>query len=258
MHKPTDTGMNRTGIATSPIDSKRTIEGAEAGSGNGGRFDGAQIAAERAAWARAAEPLGTVPPPATIKGVMKTVIEKLEGHKPTVFLDKLGERLAFERTGTRLYEAVMAKLEAADPHPGGPSRVDLEEIHDAELRHFMLVRDAIVQLGADPTAMTPGADLVAVAGLGWVQVVTDPRTTLNQCLDIMLIAELADQGGWELLISLADNLGFDELAGQFRTALLEEERHVLRVRTWITTALLGEAGADPGPRTGSPARGLQS
>ena len=30
MKDPIDTGMNRTGIATSPIDSRRTVEGARA------------------------------------------------------------------------------------------------------------------------------------------------------------------------------------------------------------------------------------
>jgi rubrerythrin len=235
--------MNRTGIATSPIDSRRTIQGAE-DAHTGGMLDGHALEAERLAWARSADPIGTMPPPATLKGMMKTVIEKIEGHKPTVFLDKLGERLAFERTGTRLYEAVIAKLDAADPHPGGPTRSDLELIRNAEHRHFTMIRDAIVQLGADPTAMTPCADLVAVAGLGWVQVVSDPRTTLNQGLDIMLIAELADHSGWELLIGLADQLGFEDLAHQFQAALAEEDQHVARVRGWITTALLGEAGTE--------------
>jgi rubrerythrin len=241
MHKPTDTGMNRTGVATSPIDSRRTVAGAEEAH-TGGLLDGNALMAERAVWARSAEPLGTVPPPASVKGMVKTVLEKLEGHKPTVFIDKLGERLAFERTGARLYEAVMAKVDAADSHPGGPTRAEIEQIHSAERRHFALVRDAILQVGADPTAMTPCADLIAVTGLGWVQAVSDPRTTLNQCLGVMLIAELADHDGWHLLIELADNFGFDDMAVQFRAALAEEERHVLRVRSWITTALLGEAG----------------
>jgi rubrerythrin len=244
MPKPTDTGMNRTGIATSPIDSRRTLQGAEEAQTRG-PLDGAALIAERVRWASEADPLGTVPPPASLKGVINTTVEKLEGHKPTVFLDKLGERLAFERTGTRLYECVIAKLEAADPHPAGPTRADLEQIRNAEHRHFAMVRDAITQLGADPTAMTPCADLVAVAGLGWVQAIADPRTTLNQCLDVLLIAELADQGGWELLIGLAEQLEFDDLAQQFQTALAEEEQHVLLVRGWITAALLGEAGARP-------------
>lgn len=250
MTRPTDTGTNRTGIATSPVDSRRTIEAAEQAQ-TATMVDGEALAAERLTWATTAPPLGTMPPPATLKGLMKAAIEKLAGHQPTVFLDKLGERLAFERTGTRLYEAVMAKLDAADPHPGGPSRADLAAIHAAEHRHFAIVRDAMTELGADPTATTPSADLIAIAGLGWVQAVSDPRTTLNQCLDILLIAELADGSGWQLVIELADQLGFDELGQTFRTVLLEEEEHVLRVRGWISAALLGEATSRRSPDAGA-------
>jgi len=249
MTKPTDTGTNRTGLATSPIDAPRTIEGAEQTTTT--MLDGAALAADRLTWATSAPPVGTMPPPATFKGLLKTMIEKIEGHKPTVFLDKLGERLAFERTSVRLYEAVMVKVEAADPHPGGPSKADLAAIHGAELCHFAIVRDAIAQLGADPTAMTPGADLIAVAGLGWVQAVADPRTTLNQCLDVLMMAELADSNGWQLLVELADQLGFDDLVRQFRTALVEEEQHVLRVRGWLSAALAGEAAATPPPEAGA-------
>src|SRR4051812_26241477 len=116
MHKATDTGPNRTGIKTSPIDSKRTEQGAIEGTNVVGIGDGIAIEHERTLWSRDAFPLGTVPPPGSVKGVVKTLLEKLEGHAPNVFIDKLGERLAFERTGTRLYEALLAKLEAADPH----------------------------------------------------------------------------------------------------------------------------------------------
>jgi len=242
MHNPTDTGTNRTGIQTSPIDQRRTVQGAELGVAPG-QIDGQLLRDERVVWARGAEPIGTVPPAASVKGMVKTVLEKMRGHKPTVFVDKLGERLAFERTGVRLYEAVLAKLDAADPHPGGPSRSELEDIRNDEHNHFALLRDAIEQLGADPTAVTPSADIVAVSGLGWVQAVTDPRTTLTQCLDVLMMAELSDRGGWELLITLADQLGFDDLAQQFQRALVQEQQHVTQVRAWIMAAVTGEAGA---------------
>jgi hypothetical protein len=183
----------------------------------------------------------------TVKGIAKTIVEKLSGHKPTVFIDKLGERLAFERTGTRLYEALLAKFEAADVHEGGPTREELQRIRDDEHRHVGVIRDAMQQIGADPTAMTPSADVVGVSSLGWVQILTDPRTTLTQCLDVILMAELADSDGWSLLIELSDALGFDDLTQTFRLALIDEEDHLDMVRTWISTALLGQAGVEPTP-----------
>lgn len=181
MEKPTDTGSNRTGIATSPIEAKRTIEASKLVTPDGS-LDGQGMELERTTWARQADPIGTVPPPGTMKGMAKTLLEKLQGHKPTVFIDKIGERLAYERTGVRLYEALLAKFEAAHVHAGGPTRAELEAIRNDEYAHFVLCRDALLKLGADPTAMTPSADVVAVAGLGWIQVLGDPRTTLSQCM----------------------------------------------------------------------------
>jgi hypothetical protein len=242
MTKPTDIGMNRTGIATSPIDSKKTIKAAKQAAAT---TNGHQLEVERVRWARSAEPVGTVPPPGTVKGVVKTVVEAVEGHQPNVFIDKLGERLAFERTGSRLYEALLVKYEVAHVHEGGPTRQELEKIRDDERRHFAIVRDAMRQLGVDPTAMTPSADVMGVAGGGFIQAVTDPRTTLTQCLVVTLIAELADNDGWALLVDLAEALGHDDLARQFRDALTEEEDHLIRVRGWIDAAVLGQAGVSP-------------
>lgn len=246
MHKPTDIGPNRTGIATSPIDSKRVAEAASEADTTG-LADGQALEDERVRWSRNAMPLGTMPPPGTVKGVIKTVLERLEGHKATVFIDKLGERLAFERTGVRLYDALLAKYEAAHVHEGGPTRAELEQIREDELRHFALVRDAVMELGADPTAMTPSADVTAVSSLGWIQVLTDPRSTLSQCLAVMMSAEATDSEGWDLLVAMAEALGFDDMATQFRLALVEEEEHVIKVRTWLSRALLGQAGAEVTP-----------
>jgi hypothetical protein len=246
MDKPTDTGMNRTGIATSPIDSERTISAAEAAD-TASPLDGSLLEAERTRWSRDADPLGTVPPPGTLKGIAKTLLEKLQGRQPNVFIDKLGERLAYERTGTRLYDALLAKFEAANVHEGGPTRADLEKHRNDEHHHFLLVCDAIRQLGADPTAITPCADVVAVAGLGWVQILTDPRTTFTQCLDVMLIIEQGDVAGWELLTELATSLGFDDLADQFRAANVIEEEHAAHLKAWVTQALLGQVGTEPTP-----------
>jgi rubrerythrin len=249
--KPSDVGQNRTGIAMSPIDSAKTIEGARDGVTtikDSTVMDVRAFEAERLHWAAQSGPVGSMPPPGSLKGAIKTAIEAAEGHKATVFIDKLAERLAYERTGVRLYEALLVKVDAADVHPGGPTRAEVEHIRDDEHRHFMLVRDAIEHLGADPTAMTPCADIVGVTGLGWVQVLSDPRTTLTQCLDVMLLAELGDNDAWLLLAELADSLGFEDLSNQFRTAISEEQDHLVKVRRWVTTSVLGQAKGNTVPR----------
>jgi hypothetical protein len=173
--------------------------------------------------------------------MFKTAKELLKGTKPTVFIDKLGERLGFERTGVRLYEAALLKFDVHGTWDGGPSRVQLEKIHRDEMAHFVLVREAMEQLGADPTAVTPCADLASVASKGIPEVLVDPRTNLVQCLEALLVAELTDNAGWELLIELAQGLGQTDLVEQFEQALSVEAEHLLLVRHWLSTGVTGEA-----------------
>ena len=239
MNKPTDTGSNRTGIQTSPTDAKEMIEGAMAGSpAPVSEPESSALHAMRVEYSTSAPPVGTMPPPADGKAVHGSA----EGMN--VFLDLLGARLAFERTGTRIYEALLVKLEAASVHPEGPTREDLLHIRDEELAHAGMLAECIQEIGGDPTAVTPAADVQAVASCGIVQVVGDPRTTFTQALDAVLTAELTDVDSWQLLVDMADKLGLDDMAERFATAHDEEGEHLLNVRQWLTSALLGQAGVE--------------
>src|SRR5690606_31701525 len=124
----------------------------------------------------------------------------------------------FERSGTRLYEALLSKLEADGGFDDGPTRDDLVDILEEEHRHFALLVDVMRGLGGDPTAVTPSADLSATAPMGVVKVITDGRTTLLQGLEAILIAELTDRQGWESLVELAREAGKKELAQTFMQA----------------------------------------
>lgn len=240
MKESTDLGLNRTGIQTSPIDAKEAAEYAARVLPSSSGTEVA-ISVVRKAYAEEAQPLGTLPPPGTLKGMAKSAMEALKGQKPTVLLDKLGERAAFERTGTRLYEGLLSKFDSYGSWDGGPTRADLERIHREELAHFGLVVKAIEQLGADPTAMTPSADLAAVASKGVVAIITDPRTNLRESLEAILIAELVDNDCWENLIKLARGYGQEDMAKGFEQALLEERDHLLNVRSWVTSGVAKDA-----------------
>jgi rubrerythrin len=244
--KPTDLGANRTGIATSPDLAKAAEQGAADACADPAP-DGEELFKARADFARGAPPVGTMSPPASMKGAAKAVVEALKGNSALAFLDLLGERLAFERTGTRLYDALLVKLEGADPRPTGPTREQLEGIRDDETRHFGLLRDAIESLGGDPTVVTPSADVIGVAGSGWVQALTDPRTTLTEALKVVLAAELADNEGWETLVEVASGLEQEELATQFSEAAADEESHLTRVRAWVMLAVSAQTGIEPPP-----------
>lgn len=245
--KSSKLGLNRTGTATSPIHSQEMKLYAEQRppSSPGSELG---IARERAERARESEGLGTVPPPPKLKGMAKAAMDALKGKRPTVLIDKLGERLAFERVGVRLYEAALSKLDVYGSWEGGPTREGLQRIADQELEHMGLCKQALEDLGADPTVQTPAADLTALVGMGLPEAMTDPRINLRQSLEALLVAELTDNAGWELLIEVADKVGHGELATRFQRALDEEADHLAYVRSWLSAGLgvevqLGEEAA---------------
>jgi rubrerythrin len=232
MNQTATLGTNRTGITTAPERSQEMLAGVEEfpPTSQGGVQDIAQV---RIAYAQQAEPLGSVPIPPTFKGKVETAVQAMKGESPTLFLDKLGERLAFERSGTRLYEALVSKYDAFGSFTGGPSRGDLEHVRQEEYRHFTLLQSAIEQLGGDPTAVTPSANIQTTAAHGIKEVIVDPRTTLLQSLEAALIVELADNACWEALVELAQEAGEDDLVRQFQGALKNEHDHLAKVQAWV-------------------------
>ncbi|HEX8437155.1 ferritin-like domain-containing protein [Archangium sp.] len=238
--KASELGMNKTGIQTSPVNSKKTIEGAEKYSPDT-PGDATGIWRERQEFSRDTEGLGSVPPPATLKGMAKTAVDLLKGGRSTVFIDKLGQRAGFERTGVRIYEAALSKLDVFGTWEGGPSREQLEKIRLDELSHFALVKRTIEKLGGDPTALTPAADLQANMSEGVPRMLVDPRVNLLQSLEGLLTAELVDNASWELLIQLARELGHQEIAEDFQRALDAEQEHLALVRSWLVAGTMLEA-----------------
>jgi rubrerythrin len=195
----------------------------------------------RVVYSKQGDKVGSIPPPSGLVDKAKTAMEAVAGQEPTLFMDKLGERLAFERAGTRLYEAVVSKHEAFGGFEGGPSREDLEEILNEELEHFTLLERVMRQQGGDPTAITPSADLATNAGAGLQDVILDPRTTLLQSLEALLVAELTDNEGWDTLIELAHMANEDDLVSSFENARRVEEEHLAKVRRWLRA---GQGRAD--------------
>lgn len=252
MKQPTDIGKNLTGIALSPIDGKKMAEyAAQAPMPSGSEHD---LQEQRESFARESGVIGTVPPPASVTGLASTAAGMLTGKKASVFIDRLGERLAFERTGTRLYDALLAKHDAIrGGTDGGPSRARIVQIHDEELSHVGLLEEAAQSIGADPTVMSPAADIMGVTSSGILQVLTDPRTTMDQCLHAILIAELADNEGWSMLATMAEGMGHPQLASMFHDALAQEERHLSDVRGWCASLAASAAHVDMGASPPPPA-----
>lgn len=240
MDNTVSVGKNRTGLDMAPMSKDTLIDFAKQEAGRAPSETEAWVDMHQAP-ALEADRVGTVPVPARLKGVATTAMESLEDNRPQVLIDKLGERLAFERTGVRLYEALIRKVSAASTGP----IVDigrLEKMRTDELEHFRLLARCLADMGADPTAMTPCADVSGVAAAGHLQVLSDPRTTVAQALNSVLMIELGDNASWELLIELVREAGHDDLAKSFGVALQTEQDHLQTVRDWLRQAVMEEAG----------------
>lgn len=222
-------GMNRTGLQMSPRLSREMTENIDETLAD---TNGMEIAETRREYILAADDLGSVPPPATVKGVLKSGAGMLTGSRPHILIDKISERLAFERGGARLYDAVIAKFRVHGDELTGATLMELQRIRDQEVEHAALLKDALETLGADPTALTPCADLVGVESAGLLQAASDPRTNLAQTLHAALAAELIDGAGWELLAELAQDAGQADLAEQFTAASGQEAEHLRLVEGW--------------------------
>ena len=230
---------NRTGMQTSPELAEELIEGAT--NATPSSEGGPEVIAEsRSEYISEGFPLGSMP--------AMPVSEEADADEDqaamAVLLDKLSERLAFERMGVRLYEALLNKTEALGESTPGPTLEQIRHIGTEELDHFLMLNETIEELGGDPTIESPSADIAAVASMGIMQVLTDPRSSVPQCLQALLTAELTDNAGWELLIELASNLGYDDMREKFETALTHEEEHLQNVRDWVSDCVLEKALPD--------------
>ena len=245
MEQSPQQGTNRTGImaagrlAEEMIAATREFPPSSPGSG-------LAMAEVRIACAREGEPLGETPPPSGLMDKARAAVTAAAGGQPTLLMDKLGERLAFERAGARLYETLLSKHQAYGAFPGGPSADDVLHILHEEYAHADLLERAIKDLGGDPTAMTPSANLATNVSAGLPQVLSDPRTNLLQSLEAIVVAELADNECWTGLAQLAQQAGEPELVQGCQEAIAHERDHLRNVRMWIAAGQGRTAGAGDG------------
>lgn len=172
------------------------------------------------------------------------------------FLDKLRERMSFEKTGAKLYEALLKKyhaIEAESKKRKGlqfevddlPPLFQLEKFHHEEKNHYEMTRKILSSIGGNPDTK-PNDDVCSMVESAWVQMIEDPRTSFVQSLDIILQAELVDNAGWEILIELAETLNMEDAIEKFEHALEEENTHLAYVRAWVSQLYLnGRVEEDP-------------
>jgi hypothetical protein len=218
-------GDNRTGLASAPerhgmLDVPRDLGPTSRGSAD-------EIAAVRVRYAREGGPAGTMPrEPAVAKELLPLI-------------DLLGARLAFERSGVRLYDALISKYDAFGSFAGGPERRDLSLIRDQERAHALMVEGSITELGGDATVVTPCANRELISSRGIGDVLVDPRTSLLDGLESIVIAELNDLEQWTGLVEVARAMHREDLVRAFVDAQRTEDEHLAKVRRWVAAGREG-------------------
>jgi rubrerythrin len=200
-------------------------------------LDDETIAEVRQQYAEEGEPLGTVPPPASFRQAAKTAAGVIKPGNPMLFVDKLAARLAFERSGVRLYQALLSKVSIHGNGASGDIRSGVESVLKQEFEHFVLLKRVIEEkMGGDATTVTPSADVEATLSSGVLAVLVDPRTDLVQSLEAILVAELADNESWDQLVELSRAQANDEITASFEHARDQERTHLGIIRMLIERA----------------------
>ena len=178
-----------------------------------------------------AEVVGSVPPARNVKGAASTAMQKLTGKNPEAFIDKLGCRLAFERTGVRLYDALIAKCSALGTACRDSPRY-VWNFRNQELQHFKLVESshALDWRGSDSTDALRRCRWGRIHG-------PDPSIDRSSHIGGAMpgsdsYRRIADNDAWQMLILFAEKMGMDEMARDFGVALSEEDIHLMHVRQW--------------------------
>jgi rubrerythrin len=156
---------------------------------------------------------------------MNKLAEKNVGR----LIDLLNERLAFERAGVKLYDAILERMRASGDPQIQRMLDQMQEHREDEKRHEEWLEEQIRALGGDAHAPTEKSILVQAESQGIEHVVQrDPL--LPHDFHALLVAELADNAGWDLLVQLADEMGDRDAKKEFKKRLHEEEEHLIFVR----------------------------
>jgi len=144
-------------------------------------------------------------------------------------IDLLNERLTFERAGVKLYDRILDVMRQSGDQNVNRMLEEMQEHRDEEKEHEEWLEDQIRTLGGDAHAETEHSELVERESKGIEEVVMSDAK-LPHLFHALLAAELVDNAGWDLLVSLADEAGDREARREFRKRLHQEADHLLLVR----------------------------
>ncbi len=163
-------------------------------------------------------------------------MEQLVKNNAAFVLDVLSGRLVFERTGVKLYDSAIRKIERHGEPRYHALVGQLREIREEEAEHARWLEAQIRELGGNPDEKTDLAQLEAEESRGIESIVVDGHDKVIHVLHALLAAELADNAGWDLLVKLADDTGDTTAKLQFAKRLAEEAKHLLFIREAVVRA----------------------
>jgi bacterioferritin (cytochrome b1) len=156
-------------------------------------------------------------------------MQKLAEYNKAKLIDLLNERLAFERSGVKLYDRILQKMKESGDKAILRMLDDMQEHRDQEKEHEEWLEAQIRSLGGSAHASTEHSELVTRESKGIEEVVmSDPE--LPHLIHALLAAELVDNAGWDLLVQLANEAGDRESKKEFKKRLHHEEEHLLLIR----------------------------
>lgn len=174
-------------------------------------------------------------------------MDKLAKKNVSRVIDLLNERLAFERTGVKLYDTLLARLRASTD-PALEALVErVQEHRDEEHEHEEWLEEQIRALGGTAHALSEHAVLAQAEAEG-IERVMRRDDSIPHDFHALLTAELADNAGWDLLVQLAGEFGDSRAKKELEKRLHEEEKHLLFVRETLlelTRRSVSSAGAAP-------------
>ncbi len=156
-------------------------------------------------------------------------MQKLADYNKEKLIDLLNERLAFERSGVKLYDRILEKLKEESDSNVLRMLDDMQEHRDQEKEHEEWLEEQIRTLGGSAHAVTEHSDLVTRESKGIEEVVMSDAE-LPHLIHALLAAELVDNAGWDLLVQLANEAGDREAKREFKKRLHHEEEHLLLTR----------------------------
>jgi hypothetical protein len=154
-------------------------------------------------------------------------MRRLAAKNRSKVIDLLIERLEFERASVERCDLV---LEALRPRGGPWASIlgHLRLIREEEKEHEEWLEEQVKALGGDPHEES---DAVRALLNEWRLIIEGEMSSPDPAhlFQALLKAELLDNGGWELLLALAEQANDEEASQAFRQRLHEEQEHLLFV-----------------------------